>query len=1085
MRELAGPRMPVPDGATIAALVEAQVERTPDAPALVHSRETLTYRDLDARATTVARSLADRGVGPGVPVGVCTGRSPELAVALLAVLKAGGACLPLDPSYPASRLAAMLDDARPPVVLVDGPHAARVPAGGAEIVRVDGAAGGAEVVRLDGAAAAARPPAGRSGPRATPADLAYLLYTSGSTGAPKGVMLPHRGLVNHNLAAARMYGLGPGDRVLQFCSISFDVSIEELFPTWQSGATVVLRPDDAPVLGQGWSDWLERQDITVLNLPTAYWHEWVRDLHRRGARLPGCVRLVVVGGERALGGVYRSWLEVGGDRVRWVNAYGPAETSVLATAYEPPAGGHIPGDRDPPIGRPLANTLVRILDRDGRPVAAGDDGELYIGGAGLALGYLNQPELTARRFVPDPFADRDGARLYRTGDLVRLLEDGNLEFVGRRDQQVKIRGFRIECAEVTSALTRHPRVSEAVVGAYEPRPGDRRLVAHVVPGGAPAPSPAALRAFLAERLPVFMLPSAFVLLDALPTTPNGKVDRDRLPPPGDPRDDLGTAYRAPRTAAEAAVADVWSQVLGLDQIGVDDDFFDLGGHSLLATQIVADLRQRIAVDLGVGALLDSPTVAGLAATVEGLRGAGEAPPPLVPRPRRAGQPFPLSLSQEQMWALEASADPPGLFNVTALHRFDGPVGAGTVRRALAHLAERHETLRTYFVNGPEGPAQTVVPAVDVDVEVTDLFGAATGALHEHVARQDGTPFDPAEPPLFRAGLYRLDGGASVLATTFDHLVCDGTSAYVFLTEVAAACEALAAGDQPRLRPLAVQYPDFALWQREWLTGERLQAQLAYWQDRLAGMPLGPAVPFDTLPERPTRHIEQRALEVGGPVYRRLTRLARDTRSTMFVVAAAAVQALFARACGRTDVVLSTTLSGRQHAALEGLIGCFHGVGRIRTDLSGNPSFNQVVARTRSSVLGLFEHQDIPFMRVRRAVLPDFPAGGRDLLAAVPTEFQYFHTAHDEWAPGRGVVEHPGEDPGPDRLFFRGHLHPMLVTFLDDGSRLWGEFSYKTDFYETATIERLAAGLGRLLDAVTEDAGLALGDLPAGPVASPA
>lgn len=1070
MSGVSRPRAPVEQG-TLTDLVEAQVARTPRAVAVVHRTEHLSYAGLDERANRLAHQLQDFGVGPDVPVAICAERSSALTVALLGVLKAGGACLPLDPSHPPRRLAQMLADAATPVLLTQAHLRDRLPGHAGHVLCLD-----------TGWRAVARHPPTAPARRVGPDHLAYVLYTSGSTGEPKGVMLTHRGLVNHNVAVAGLYELGPEDRVVQFCSIGFDVSVEETFPTWATGGTLVLRPDDMPVLGAAWVRWLERMGITVLNLPTAYWHEWVRDLEGLGERVPACVRLVIVGGEKALGAAYRAWLGVGGDRVRWLNAYGPAEASVLTTVYKAPAGDW-PAERDPPIGRPLAGTPVHILDEHGEPMAAGVPGELHIGGVGLARGYLNRPELTAERFVPDPFDERPGARLYRTGDLVRLLPDGNLAFVGRRDEQVKIRGFRIEPSEVESALVRHPALAEAAVVAREEQPGARRLVAYVVSSEDPPPTPVQLRRFLSERLPPSMVPGAFVGLDALPLTPHGKVDREALPDPGDGHRDLPTARAAPRSPAERAIAAIWSRVLGIAGLGVDDDFFDLGGHSLQAIQVVAEVRQALGVEIGLRALLDAPTVAGLAAAVDAQRGDDEAIPPLVARPVRPDERIPLTLSQEQMWQLEAAADPPGLFNVTAQHWFSGPVDEEALRAALGDVVARHDTLRTSFGTAGGEPFQSVAPSVAVDLAVCDLR-AAPGVkrdeeLQRMVADQDAAAFDLGRAPLFRACLHRIDSERSMVAATFDHLICDGTSAYVFLGELAAAYEARAAGEAPALRPLAVQYPDFALWQREWLSEERLQAQLEYWKGKLEGMPLGPAVPFDRVPERPSRRIAHTSVTVVPDVYAPLQRLARSAGTTVFVTTVAAVQALFARFGGATDVVLSTTLSGRQRSELEGLIGCFHGVGRIRTDLSGDPTFAEVVHRARESVVGLLEHQDIPFGRVRRAVLPDFPSGGPALLAAVPVELQYFHTAHDEWAPGTAVVERPGPDKGADELFFRGQLHPLNVTLLDDGSRLWGQLTYKVDFYDAVTIQRLAGGLEELLAAVSRDPGLRVSQVPVG------
>jgi amino acid adenylation domain-containing protein len=1057
-----GPLEPFPDDATLADLVEAQVDRTPSALALMDGDLALTYAELDARANRLAWALRDAGVGPDLPVGILLGRSTDLAVGLLAALKAGGTCLPLDPAQPPLRLAQMVDDAAPAVLLTTETLRSRVAAPSPPVILVD----------RDRAAIEARP--GTRPPRsAGPAELAYLIYTSGSTGEPKGVMLTHRGLVNHNLAVARLYGLAPGDRVLQFCSIGFDVSVEEIFPTWETGATLVLRPDEVPILGRPWLEWLDRTQITVLNLPTAYWHEWTRDLERLGARVPDRVRLVIAGGEKALGSAYTAWRRTAGDRVRWINAYGPAETSVLATAYEPDARALVSADRDPPIGRPLANTTLEILDGG----HAGAPGELLIGGVGVARGYLGRPELTAARFVGE-----GEDRRYRTGDLVRVGADGELEFVGREDEQVKVRGFRIECGEVESALMRHSGVAEAAVVTREDEPGDKRLIAYCVASGAGSPTPIELRRFLSERLPGYMVPSAFVLLDFLPMTPNGKIARDALPPPSDPRvEPSGAGAVAGRTPVEQAIAAIFARVLGLGAVGREDDFFELGGHSLQAMQVLAAVHSELGAPIGVGKLYEAPTVAGLAGAVDAVQAGDGDPPPLLARARSPEEHIPLTLSQEQMWRLETTVDPPGLFNVTAQHRFSEPVDAGALSQALAYMVDRHEALRARFERGAEGPYQVYAPTLAVELGVCDLTGAGGGdELHGRLGEQDAEAFDLGRGPLLRACLYRLDEAHSVLAVTFDHLVCDGTSAYVFLSEVVVAYEAFAAGRVPALRPLPVQYADYALWQHEWLTAERLERQLAYWTEKLAGMPRGPAVPFDRVPERPSRRIAARDFAVGPETYHAMQRLARATRSTVFIVTVAAVQSLFSRAVGVTDVVVSTTLSGRRLAEVDGLIGCFHGVGRIRTDLSGAAAFDDVVARTRETVIGLFEHQDIPFWRIRRAVLSDFPTGGPALLAAVPTALQYFHTAHDEWAPGTGVVERPGPDKGPDELFFRGHMHPLQVSILDDGSRLWGQFSYKSDFYDADTIERLAGGLEELLGEVTREPALRTPTRPRAP-----
>ncbi len=1039
-------------------LFESQARRSPDATAVAFSRSSLTYAELDLRANRLAWHLQDLGVGPDVRVGVCLDRSLDLAMALLAVLKAGGGCVPLDPSYPRERLAFMVGDAGLPVVLTSAALVQRLPADGVGHVLLDG----------DSAEWSTRPvapPPSQVGPD----HVAYVIYTSGSTGRPKGVLLTHRGLVNHHRVAAELYGLGPGDRALQFCSIGFDASIEEIFPTWAAGATVVFRTDEVPILGRGWLAWLASERISVLNLPTAYWHEWGRDLERLGEVVPGDVRLVVVGGEKAQGAALRTWLGVGGDRARWVNAYGPTEATCMTTVYEHPPGTTAEGG-DPPIGRPLPHTTAHVVDEQGRPAGTGAVGELMIGGLGLARGYLNHPELTADRFVAGTAAE--GGRRYRTGDLVRMLPSGDLEYVGRMDGQVKIQGFRVECGEVEAALVGHPAVGDAVVVARQDPPGDRRLVAYVVAGGAAPAAPALeLRRFLAERLPAHMVPSAFVDLDAFPLTANGKVDRAGLPAP-----DAVTASRRPRpdrdliaarSPAEARLAAIWAAVLGVpaDEISVDDDFFELGGHSLLATQVIARVREEFGTDTPLRAIFEAPTVAGLAALVSTEEVSAAPTPPLAPGPRPPGARFPLSMAQEQMLALELAAEPPGLYNVTALHRFDR-LDDGALRAALRGMVDRHETLRTAVVVEAGRAAQVVLPALSFELETTDLShlpGPERAAeLRRVTAMQDVAPFDLARAPLFRARVVRLDADVSELAVTFDHLICDGTSAEVFMTELAETYAALAEGRAPDLPPIEVQFADFAAWQRGWLTDEVLQAQVAWWTTALDGVPLGPAVPFDHVPAAPSRRIASRTFTVPPATYQRLQGLARTSQSSVFVVCAAAVLAVLSRHGGMTDVVVSTTLSGRLRVELEGLISMFAGVGRIRTDLGGDPPFTEIVARARTSVLGMFEHQDVPFMRVRRAVLPDFPTDGVAVACALPVELGYFRAASAEPAA---------------KLFFRGQLHPLSITLHDDGSSLRGEISHKLDFYDQHTINRLAESLIDVLYAVSKTPWLTLSELP--------
>ena len=529
-------------------------------------------------------------------------RSLELAVGLLGVLKAGGAFVPLDPDYPPDRLAAMLNDARVGVLLTEEQLHERWPATGAEVIRLD-----ADWETID------RHPGANLDDGPTPEDNAYVIYTSGSTGEPRGVVVRHGGLVHHNLAMAELFDLSPADRVLQFSSLSFDIAIEELFPAWIRGAAVVFRDERALLGPSEFSGWVAANGITVLDLPTVYWHAWVEGLAGLGERLPQSLRLAIVGGEKASGRRLDDWRAIGGDRIRWINTYGPTEATVVATAYEPPPGASLP---EVPIGRPIANTRVYLLDARMEPVPPGLPGELYIGGEGLARGYLRRAGPTAERFVPDPFGDRPGARLFRTGDRARWRPDGQLEFLGRVDHQVKVRGFRVEPGEVEAVLRRHPGVGDAVVAARADAAGRLRLAAYVVPRDAAAPDAAESRRWLRAALPEYMVPSAFVTLDALPLSPNGKIDRKALPEPAPGLLDPAAEYVAPRDPLEETLARVWADVLELERVGIHDNFFDLGGHSLQSVQLVSRLTAALGRPVPVKTVFQAPTIAAMAEVLE-------------------------------------------------------------------------------------------------------------------------------------------------------------------------------------------------------------------------------------------------------------------------------------------------------------------------------------------------------------------------------------------------------------------------------------------------------------------------------------
>ncbi len=584
-------------------VIEAQADRTPDTIAAEYQGQSLTYQELDARANQLARYLQQLGVGADDRVGVCLKPTLELPVALLAILKAGGACVPLDPSYPKSRLSHMLKDSRAPVLLTDSDLLSESADPGTKVVNL-----------LQSRDTIARQKRARLVCSVNPTSIAYVIYTSGSTGTPKGVLLTHRGLVNHGTAAVKLYGHQPSDRVLQFSSISFDIAVEEFFPTWMCGANVVLRPEGLPLQGSEFLRWVRENRITVLDLPTAYWHELVHELADRKDPQLGDLRLVIVGGEKASATAFATWKKIVRQRVRWVNTYGPTEASVIATFYEPNADPDAPVPANLPIGRPIANVKIYLLDPNLNLVPAGVPGELHIGGIGLARGYLGQPERTAEKFIPDPFSRDPETRLYKTGDLARYLPSGEIEFAGRCDFQVKIRGFRVEPGEIEAVLAKHPSLRDVVVVAQESG-GDKRLVAYFVPVAGKTPSSGELRDFLSGKLPPFMVPAVFVRLDAMPLTPNGKVDRKALPPAGVQDTEPLSEDAKPKDALELQLTEIWESVLRIRPIGIQQNFFDLGGHSLLAVRLMHRIEQALGRKLPMTVLFEAPSIAEMASVL--------------------------------------------------------------------------------------------------------------------------------------------------------------------------------------------------------------------------------------------------------------------------------------------------------------------------------------------------------------------------------------------------------------------------------------------------------------------------------------
>ncbi|HKH45137.1 MAG TPA: amino acid adenylation domain-containing protein [Thermoanaerobaculia bacterium] len=1030
------------------ALFDRQVRERPDALALVWEETRLTYRELADAVDPLARQLRALGVRAEVPVVFSLKRGVGRIVAILAILKAGGAYVPLDPAWPEERRAWILEDCGAPLVITE------------EGVKDskdfnDQSFGSLEsLTSLD------------------PATAAYILYTSGSTGRPKGVVIEHRSAALYVQTFNEELGLGPDDRTHQFASIGFDLSFEEIFIAFAAGAALHLAPAEMSLSAAAYLERCREWGLTVLTLPTAFWHELAREVAMRPEALPPSVRLVTLGGETALPERVAAWWRHVGPGVRLYNTYGPTETTVASHRILL-TEGTLGGPFGVPIGRPFRHARAYVLDRELRPVPPGLPGELCIGGAGVGRGYLNRPDLTAERFVPDPFAETPGARLYRTGDIARFRPDGIVEFLGRSDDQVKIRGFRIEPGEVEAALTACPGVADAAVLAPADAQGERRLVAFVVGQAAPE----ALRELLKRRLPEYMVPTAFAFLDALPLTPSGKLDRRALSQKaGLAAGDEGSVGEAPRTPVEQVVAAIWTDLLGVERVGRRDGFFDRGGHSLLAARVCARLRDAFGVEVPVRELFEEPTVAGLAARVESALWAGRggaAPPllPLAPEVRAAG--VPLSFAQRRLWFFERLEPGSPLYHIPAVLRAAGPLDAGRLERALAEVERRHEALRTVLAAGFEAPSgepvQIVLPPRPFTLPVTDLTAlpaeereSRARALAVEEALQ---PFNLETGPLWRATLLRLGVEDHLVLLTLHHIVSDGWSMGVLLREVAALYE----GDSAELRPLPVQYADWAVWQQRWLQGAALERGLAAWRQRLAGVPTLLELPADRpRPAAQTFHGIQLTQPVPADLASGLQALARREGVTLFMALLAAFQAFLARWSGQRDFVVGTPVAGRDQIEIEPLIGFFVNTLPLRAQIEDDPPFRALAAAAREAALAAYAQGEVPFERLVEDLAPERDAGHAPLVQVL---LSLGNTPRLDLSFG-GLALTPFDAGVGESAKF-----DLTLAIEEAAGRLNAVLVASADLFDAATVRRALDAWMRLLGGAVHDPDLRLSGLP--------
>ncbi|MEV7094869.1 non-ribosomal peptide synthase/polyketide synthase [Amycolatopsis sp. NPDC051045] len=1028
------PSLPAP---TITELFAAQVAAHPDAIALTGDGSCLTYAELNTRANRLAHRLIALGAGPERFVALRLPRSPEQVVAILAVLKAGAAYLPIDPATPAERVDRMLADTDPVAVLTP------------ENVEV---ATGPDT----------DPPL-----RCTPEHPAYVIYTSGSTGLPKGVVIPHRNVTRLFAATDARFGFGSDDVWTLFHSYAFDFSVWEIWGPLLHGGRLVVVPHAVSRSPREFLRLLADEGVTVLNQTPSAFYQLVRadeDDPEAGARL--ALRYVIFGGEALETRRLAGWFARHGDRApRLVNMYGITETTVHVTHHD------LGSDRDTVdtpglVGTVLPDLRGYVLDADLNPVPAGVPGELYVAGDGLARGYLGRPGLTAARFVADPFG-APGSRMYRSGDRVSRTGGGALRYHGRADQQVKIRGFRIEPGEIEATLLALPEIGSAAVLAREDEPGRKRLVAYVVAATPDAPPSAArLREHLARSLPDYMVPSAFVTLDELPLTRNGKLDQRALPAPAAAAP-AGTAFVEPRTDSERTVAAVLAASLGLERVGAGDNFFELGGDSILSIRFSSALREAFGVEVSPRTVFDHPTVAGLAAA---LPAASATPLSAAITPVDRGEELPLSFAQQRLWFLDdfapGSTDHVTVFGV----RLRGDLRPDALSRALTALIARHESLRTTFPAVDGRPRQVVGEPWQLALPVTDLSGstAAEEDLRRLLAEDLARPFDLARGPLLRARLVRVAADDHALVLSLHHIVTDGWSMGVLAGELAT----LYGDERAELPALPIQYADFAAWQRERLTGDFLDDQLGFWRHELDGLR-----PLDLPTDRPrpatrTSNGAEHGFTLGAEALAGLRRLSREHDTTLFTVLVAAGQLVLRRWSGQDDVAVGTVTSGRDHPEVQDLVGLFVNTVVLRSSVDGRQGFGELLGAVRRTVLDAFAHQEVPFERIVDELSPD-----RD-----PSRTPLFEVLVTLQNAGNRLPALAGLTAGELTWAMTTAGFDLSVEFEEHPDGLRGLLNYNTDLFDAATMRRFAEHLTVLLTAVAAEPDRPVDALPLLPAA---
>jgi amino acid adenylation domain-containing protein len=1051
----------------------------PSHPAVVEANRQTTYHELETNSNRLANFLVAAGARSGSPVAVLANDRANVVTAIIGILKAGCVFVPLEPGFPEGRLKAMLSEVEPEWFVTEAALLETV-----GNITEGGGAPEIKVVTLDRTEAGSVRRAGlshlrgyaefsdetRPGVQSEPDAMCSIYFTSGSSGSPKGIAGRLRGIDHFARWEATTLGVGEGTRVSQLTSPAFDGFLKDVFVPLCAGGTVcVPESHDVILSGRALVDWTETQRINILHcVPSVF-----RVMLNEGLEgsLFGSLKYVVTAGEPLLPADIKRWMDVFGERIRLVNFYGPTETTIIKLFHFVEAADK--ERRTIPIGKPIDGTAALVIDARGKACPPGAMGEIYIRTPFRSLGYYGRPDLTAESFVPNPFTNDPNDIIYRTGDLGRVLEDGNFEFLGRKDQQVKVRGVRVELGEIESHLRKHEAVKDVSVIDREDTEGNKYLCSYVVLSRKTEMTE--LREYLSGLLPDFMVPSAFMQVDNLPRTFNGKIDRRALAELGHALMNARRSFDPPRDMVEETLAAIWSKVLNLPRVSIHDNFFELGGHSLLATKMLSRVRASFEVEIPLRALFEKPTVAGLAHVVgRELKSERGVQSPAIERVRRDGE-LPLTFAQQRLWFLDQLQPGNAALNLHASVRLDGPLNVAALRGSLDEVVKRHEVLRTTFSSTDGRPFQVVHPRLAPEVAEFDLGEPATARREAEAQRlmtEEGRrPFNLSEGPLLRASILRLGEQEHALLLTVHHIVCDGQSMNILVREMAQLYEAFVNGEAAPLGELEIQYADYAAWQRHALQGDAVRKNLIYWKEQLKGPLRGLHLTTDK--PRPTAQTYQGAtyrFELAKSLSESLERLSLQEGVTLYITMLAGFESLLYRYTGQDDIIIGSPLANRNRPETEGLIGLLLETLALRVDLSGNPTFRMLLGRVREATLGAYAHGDLPFDLLVERLRPTRHANYTPL-------FQVWFVLNHAAAQTQEVA---GIKIEPLQIDRGGAQFDLALSFIASESGVTGHLDYDVLLFEAETIAELVKHLVIVLEAVAADPDQRLSDIPLGP-----